>query len=84
MRRYAVEKTSTREWAILLRQALPTRPGAPVIVCHCGVVNDRAVASAVQAGARTLAGVEPPGAPTIYSPPTAPGYNQKPHPVTPQ
>lgn len=28
-----------------------------MIVCHCGVVNDRAVASAVKAGARTLAGV---------------------------
>ena len=28
-----------------------------MIVCHCGVVNDRAVASAVHAGARTLAGV---------------------------
>ena len=28
-----------------------------MIVCHCGVVNDRAVASAVDGGARTLAGV---------------------------
>lgn len=28
-----------------------------MIVCHCGVVNDRAVASAVEAGVRTLAGV---------------------------
>lgn len=28
-----------------------------MIVCHCGVVNDRAVVNAVQEGARTLAGV---------------------------
>jgi bacterioferritin-associated ferredoxin len=28
-----------------------------VIVCHCEVVNDRAVANAIEAGARTLAGV---------------------------
>jgi bacterioferritin-associated ferredoxin len=28
-----------------------------VIVCHCGVVNDRAVVNAIQDGARTLAGV---------------------------
>jgi bacterioferritin-associated ferredoxin len=28
-----------------------------VIVCHCSVVNDRAVTEAVDAGARTLAGV---------------------------
>lgn len=28
-----------------------------MIVCHCEVVNDRAVAAAVQAGARTLAQV---------------------------
>jgi bacterioferritin-associated ferredoxin len=28
-----------------------------VIVCHCEVVNDRAVANAIESGARTLAGV---------------------------
>jgi bacterioferritin-associated ferredoxin len=28
-----------------------------VIVCHCNVVNDRTVTEAVDAGARTLAGV---------------------------
>ena len=28
-----------------------------MIVCHCSVVNDRAVTEAVDAGARTLAGV---------------------------
>ncbi|MET9023675.1 (2Fe-2S)-binding protein [Actinopolymorpha sp. NPDC004070] len=28
-----------------------------MIVCHCGVVNDRAVVDAVRGGARTLAGV---------------------------
>jgi bacterioferritin-associated ferredoxin len=28
-----------------------------VIVCHCGVVSDKAVTDAVDAGARTLAGV---------------------------
>lgn len=28
-----------------------------MIVCHCGVVNDRAVVNAVKEGARTLAGV---------------------------
>ena len=41
-----------------IRQALPTHlPGSPLIVCHCHVVSDRAVAAAVTAGARTLAGV---------------------------
>jgi bacterioferritin-associated ferredoxin len=28
-----------------------------VIVCHCEVVNDRAVVDAIESGARTLAGV---------------------------
>ena len=28
-----------------------------MIVCHCSVVNDRAVTDAIDAGARTLAGV---------------------------
>ena len=28
-----------------------------MIVCHCNVVNDRAVTEAIDAGARTLAGV---------------------------
>jgi bacterioferritin-associated ferredoxin len=28
-----------------------------VIVCHCNVVNDRLVTEAIDAGARTLAGV---------------------------
>jgi bacterioferritin-associated ferredoxin len=28
-----------------------------VIVCHCNVVNDRSVTEAIDAGARTLAGV---------------------------
>ncbi len=28
-----------------------------MIVCHCGVVNDRAVADAVEGGARTLSAV---------------------------
>jgi bacterioferritin-associated ferredoxin len=28
-----------------------------MIVCHCQVVNDRAVADALESGARTLAGV---------------------------
>lgn len=28
-----------------------------MIVCHCNVVNDRAVTDAIDAGARTLAGV---------------------------
>jgi bacterioferritin-associated ferredoxin len=28
-----------------------------VIVCHCGVVNDRAVTDAIRSGARTLSGV---------------------------
>jgi bacterioferritin-associated ferredoxin len=28
-----------------------------VIVCHCGVVNDRAVSDAIRSGARTLSGV---------------------------
>ena len=28
-----------------------------MIVCHCNVVNDRAVTGAIDAGARTLAGV---------------------------
>jgi bacterioferritin-associated ferredoxin len=28
-----------------------------VIVCHCAVVNDRAVVNAIENGARTLAGV---------------------------
>lgn len=28
-----------------------------MIVCHCGVVNDRAVTKAIDAGARTLSGV---------------------------
>jgi bacterioferritin-associated ferredoxin len=28
-----------------------------VIVCHCGVVNDRAVTDAIRSGASTLAGV---------------------------
>ena len=44
MRRYAVEDTDAGY-------------AACAQLCHCGVVNDRAVASAVQAGARTLAGV---------------------------
>jgi bacterioferritin-associated ferredoxin len=31
--------------------------GSPMILCHCHVVSDRAVANAVLDGARTLAGV---------------------------
>ena len=40
----------------MFRQALPTWESS-VIVCHCEVVSDRAVVNAVEAGARTLAGV---------------------------
>lgn len=36
---------------------LLAREGSAVIVCHCSVVNDRAVTDAIDAGARTLAGV---------------------------
>ena len=31
--------------------------GVRVIVCHCGVVNDRAVVDALKSGAQTLGGV---------------------------